>query len=280
MNTAGPAHFVTYATDTFRSTAQQLVRSADACGFDATRVMGPGDLDHDGFATRNAAILAGKRGAGFWIWKPFIIARAVAMLPPGGILLYCDAGRDDYYRFTRFPQRLVDHVRRTPAGFLTGVSIGHLGPVSQWTKRDCLEIMGASDGDIPARPVISATWSLWSDTAAARDYLRQWQAFSEDPRCLTDMPNVLGKENFPDFEDHRHDQSINSVLSHTMNAPYLEITKSRVQRTLRLRPRSTVGNLFYKRPGNVDDQLRADSPFLVAREALRLKTRALRKTRS
>jgi hypothetical protein len=40
----------------------------------------------------------------------------------------------------------------------------------------------------------------------------EWLAYASDPRLITDTDNTLGKQNLPRFREHRHDQSIRSLL--------------------------------------------------------------------
>jgi len=64
-------------------------------------------------------------------------------------------------------------------------------------------------------------------------FVANWLTFASDPRAVTDQPNELG-ENLPGFKDHRHDQSVFSLLckkwdvyagtdpsQHGMNDPYI-----------------------------------------------------------
>lgn len=262
-------HFVTYANGDFVPRARVLVMSAMAAGFTHGTVFGPNNLTGTDFARRNRDILCQPRGAGYWLWKPFIIRQVLEKCKPDDIVFYCDAGRLDYYRFTHFPKHLVARLRANSAGFLLGPAVGHLGLIGDWTKRDCLLLMNADDQATRSKPLLM-TWSLWTPSTMAFRFLDRWQNYAEDERCLTDMPNTLGQEDHPGFREHRHDQSILSILAHQCGAPYLDFSSTLVDRIIRLRPRSTIGNFFYKRPENADDLLRLDNPFILIREFLRL----------
>lgn len=51
--------------------------------------------------------------------------------------------------------------------------------------------------------------------------LLEW---SQNENILTDTPNITG-ENYPTFKDHRHDQSVLSLMAHKYNIK-LEIDPS------------------------------------------------------
>lgn len=247
--------------------------SALAQGFSDGKVFGPHDFAGTEFARRNRDILSQPRGAGYWLWKPFLIRQMLERSQPDDIVFYCDAGRLDYYQFTRFPRHLMAQLRANDNGFLLGPAVGHLGLIGDWTKRDCLLLMNADDEAIRSKPLLM-TWSLWTPSTMAFRFLDRWQHYAEDCRCLTDMPNTLGQDNHPGYREHRHDQSILSILAHQCGAPYLDFSSTLVDRLIRLRPRSTIGNFFYKRPQNADELLRRDNPFMLVSEFSRLKREA------
>lgn len=262
---------ITYSTGKFEQNALALCDSAKSCGFDSVECLNPGVFANTTFAARNKAILSASRGAGYWLWKPYIIKQQVDHLSKGDVLLYSDAGRTGYYQFTTLPIRLLELVASSEMGFLTGVAIPHLGPIARWTKRDCLRIMEA---DVPAmheKPIVQTTWSVWTNTHAARDFLDAWLHYCEIKSCLTDAPNELALDNLPQFVSHRHDQSICSILAHKKSAPFLDFSTSVTHSLLALRPNSELGNTFYKRAQNANDLLSGASPAILLREYFRLR---------
>lgn len=265
-------HLITFATAGFVPQAEALVASALAAGFAHGAVLGPDDLAGSDFASRNREILSQKRGAGYWLWKPFLIRRALENIDSTDIVFYCDAGRTDYYQFTHFPTNLVSHLRANDSGFLLGPAVGHFGSLEDWAKRDCLLLMKADNKNLRSKPLLM-TWSLWTPSETAFRFLDEWQNYAEDPRCLTDIPNTLGRPNHLGFRDHRHDQSIMSILAHQMNAPFLDLSHTLVQKLINKRPNSELGQTFYKRPQNIEDLLGGASPLILLREHLRLRNR-------
>jgi hypothetical protein len=238
---------ITFATEEFAPQAEALIASSLDVGFTDGTVFGPDDLVELDFAIRNLQTLSQKRGAGYWLWKPFLIRRVLQNLQPSDVVFYCDAGRTNYYQFTSFPTHLAARLKANSSGFLLGPSIGHLGTIENWTKRDCLQLMKADNQSIRNKPLLM-TWSLWTPTELSFRFLNAWEEFAEDPRCLTDLSNTLGKPNYECFRDHRHDQSIMSILAHKLHAPFLDFSETQVQKLINIRPNSDLGHNFYKRP--------------------------------
>lgn len=236
--------FLSYADGAFTPARDALCDSARAAGFDRGLARGPGDLD-PAFAAAHRAILSQPRGGGYWLWKPQIILQELERLAEGDLLVYSDAGRTDYYRFTRFPARLAARARHQ--GFLAGVVTPQHGPLSRWTKRDTFLLTGTDTVAMQVRPPVQATWSFWTRSEAALRFLTLWRDACCDARALTDIPNELGQPNLPGFRDHRHDQSVLSLLAWREGAPVLDYRATGAFRILGLRPQAKVAHLFLKR---------------------------------
>lgn len=260
--------FLSYATGAFSSARDALCESALRVGFDEAIACGEQDLDRE-FVRKNAAILSEKRGGGYWIWKPQIILQTLAKLSPGDILVYSDAGRSPYYQFRKRPDLLIAKARAQ--GLLTGVAIAQHGPLSKWTKRDAFKRLRLDRPEIHASAVVQATWSFWTPTQAAFSFLEAWREVCEDAACITDQPNVEGAENLPDFQDHRHDQSLSSLLTHARNAPYLDYSKTPLFKILALRPQSQIAHHFLKRIEDAEAMERGEMIQGLVRGFLSLK---------
>lgn len=242
--------FLSYASGSFIQARDELCQSALAVGFDEARARGPEHLD-PAFVEENQDILSQSRGAGYWLWKPQIILQELMKLKKGDLLVYSDAGRSSYYQMSKFPKKLADLARKK--GFLLGPTIGQHGPMSQWTKRDAFVLLDMDRDNIYQLPPIQATWSFWTPCEDAFKFLEEWIRVCEDPRILTDMPNTQNLLNTQDFQDHRHDQSVMSLLAYKNKAPYLNLRHSIIERLLKMRKKSGLSHLFSKRISDIED---------------------------
>ena len=263
----GRSVFISYAADLaaplpkapdFRANRDRLCKSALAVGFDNALPLGPGDLPAD-FRLRNAALLAAPRLAGYTMWKPQVILQCLGSLGPKDLLVYCDAGRSDYYHMRRFPVALASRARRD--GFIAGPVVRQHGPMRKWTKRDAFVLLGMDGKKIASQPQIQATWSFWTPTAAAFAFLRAWRDACEDPRLVSDAPNTQGLPNYRDFIDHRHDQSLLTLLAYRNGAPVLDYRGRGLFPLLRLRRRSGLAHGFLKR---IDDAEAMERRLMLA----------------
>jgi hypothetical protein len=58
-----------------------------------------------------------------------------------------------------------------------------------------------------------ASFSLWKKSNFTIDFINEFLDYAQDERLITDLENQCGYPNYPDFKEHRHDQSIFSLLS-------------------------------------------------------------------
>lgn len=269
---------VTYATPEFEGNRDRLVLSAKRAGFAKVVALGPEDLVATDFWRRNQAVLTLPRGGGYWLWKPYIIRMVLRECYADDVLVYSDAGPDEYYSFSALPVRVARLALSSPMGFLLGTTTPQHGTMRAWTKRDCLVLCGGDRPEIYERPQIQATWSIWTKTDLALRFLDDWLAACEDPRCLTDIPNQCGLPDHDGFIDHRHDQAIASVLAAVRGVPGLDVARLRYawgySALLRRFQGSEASHRFQKRLGNIELLLAGvPAAALFLKELLRMRLR-------
>ena len=81
-----------------------------------------------------------------------------------------------------------------------------------WTKRDAFILMDSDTAQYTDTKQIMSSFSLWKRTASSMKLADEWLSYAQDERIITDIPNQSDKDNYPGFQEHRHDQSIWSLL--------------------------------------------------------------------
>lgn len=169
------------------------------------------------FFKENEEILKESRGAGYWLWKPFIIKNALDSCDENDIVVYMDAGSD-----RPFPSNIENYIKvcEDQGGFyFTG---------STWLnkffiKRDCYHFMDCDHEDYYNANQINAAFIIFKKNAATLNFVEEWLKYAKNKHIITDLPNICGKEDLPDFIDHRHDQAILSILHKKYNLPNPQI---------------------------------------------------------
>ena len=170
------------------------------------------DLMTERFWIRNSFILNRPRGAGYWIWKPYIILKTMENLDYGDIVMYSDAAVEVIEDLTP----LFDMCPKVNNGKLFFRLAGH-HKNRTWTKRDTFVLMGLDEPKYWDAYQTSASYHLWIKSDENIAYLKEYQKYLKDPRIVTDDINLAGKANHLEFEDHRHDQSVLTILATKYN---------------------------------------------------------------
>jgi hypothetical protein len=123
----------------------------------------------------------------------------------GDLLVYSDAG--SYYQSSVQP--LVDKILQDKNGVLSFELKGLIE--KEYTKKDTFVLM---DLDYPKYTDSSqreATYIWIIKNQFTVNLIDEYLKFAQNENIITDIPNIKG-DNYDIFKDHRHDQSIWSLL--------------------------------------------------------------------
>jgi hypothetical protein len=203
---------VCYANRKFAAAQRWLVHSARRFGFDEICVYRERDLKRTTFFEKHRDILTLPRGAGYWLWKPYYIAHVLRESAPGDIVAYIDSGIE-----------IIADLKPVVDICASGRGIAlfqvHGGHNIIWTKRSCLAGMGCDEPRYHRAQQVMGGFQFYRNCPDSHEFLRQWLDYCCQPQLLTDAPNPPGMENYPEYIDHRHDQSIISLLAARWELP-------------------------------------------------------------
>ena len=205
---------------------------------DSTLAYGPENID-SAFYNENIVILTQKRGGGYWLWKPYIILKALEQTNEGDYVFYTDAGMI----YSHSIKILIQHMTRDRQDIC--LSSGFV-PAKDWCKRDCFILMGCDNELAYEKTMVSGGYVLIKKTDRAVTFVRDWLKYAKDERISTDIPNQLGKPNIKGFKEHRHDQAILSNLCFKYNIePYKAMSHVDEPRAHRSALKGNVGVYGY-----------------------------------
>jgi len=162
-----------------------------------------------GFYLRNINVLRRNGGAGRWLWKPYIVVKALREeMADGDVLFYCDSGAHFIGPITP----VTELCGRDTAKPLLLFTLHPVHTNRQYTKRDTFHYMDMDRPPYPDMTHILASFFLCRKTPFTLAFFEEWLTFAQDPRILTEAPNTCGLPNYPEFFQHRFDQSILSLL--------------------------------------------------------------------
>lgn len=159
-------------------------------------------------------ILMNPRGFGYWIWKAYLINKVMKEAQEDDVIMYCDCGNEIDVRKKDEIIKLIDVVKKDGlmATFPGKTDTTHIDEI-KWNKRDVLNFFEIDEHN----PILTtkqrqANPILVCKTSVTESFVNDWNSIGlNNNHFLNDYPSYA--ENFPEFVEHRHDQSIFSLLS-------------------------------------------------------------------
>lgn len=153
-------------------------------------------------------IFAYKRGAGLWLWKPYIIHKALSSINEGDWLFYSDAG-------VTFINDLKHLTKCAESNNLDIFTVEQPLLCRQFTKRECYVKLGVQDhGENQALGLL-----LLRKSAVSMRFVEEWLRLCEDEELLSPKRFYPEIEEWQDFYAHREDQSLLSLLRDKWGLP-------------------------------------------------------------
>jgi hypothetical protein len=219
-------HLCAFADSRLKKSSDRLLSQARKFGgFDSIRIFDETDLDEAFREEFRDKLRPDVRGFGYWVWKPQIILQTLAAAEQDSIILYLDIGchlnPGGKHRFGDYIERFQSSEKFVMAG---DVSPSHLERT--WTKGDLLDYFGVRhDESITNTSQIATTFSFFKKNNSSIDFLQNWLAvFRHDFALADDTPSKT--ENLPSFIEHRHDQSIFSILSKQAGLEIISVSET------------------------------------------------------
>ena len=198
-------YLVTFGALTFEKTRWRLANQAKETGwFDNIFVYGEEDIKHF-----NKSIY-GMRGAGYWWWKPCITLMALDQIENDSILLYLDAGCSLNIKGAN---RFYDYVNlcESSPGFVGfGGKPTEFAGDRHYTKRDVLKLLDCDYPKYLDTGQIGSGIYFVKKNDFGINLITEFKQLCNIQHMINDEPSF--NEEYSDFIEHRHDQSVLSLL--------------------------------------------------------------------
>lgn len=213
--------YVTYASGPFeRNLKPNGWFARHGLGADEVLLLTRQDLEADPIYIQYRDIFDARRGAGFYAWKAWCVWKAYEAAGQDDIVVYHDCGTGLRYKTFFRPTRLLALALKK--GCIAGVRSPQYGPNRKWNSRKCLKAMNADREDILNADQIETSISVWPKNALSELMLAEWKRFSFDFDSIRDATPAEMAEQYPDFVEHRYDQSIMTNLAWLHGAGWVD----------------------------------------------------------
>lgn len=173
------------------------------------------------FYQKNKAILDQRRGAGYWLWKPYFILETLKMMHENDILIYLDSG----VSVKNSVQPLVDLFNSDDVNIVlfenNHTNLCHV-------KKDAFDIVGADESCRNKKQMEGGFIALKKNKESIA-FMEQWLHYCCIEQAITDTPSKA--KEFDEYRGHRHDQALLSLCYY--KNPYKIKTVTRHRRPVR-----------------------------------------------
>lgn len=217
-------HLLSFADSSLGGSRKRFIRQARSMKFfNSVKVFDENNLSEKFRSQHSSIVRKGVRGFGYWIWKPEIISQRIKSIKTGDVLIYADVGfhicpagknrlRAHILELTKSHHDMLVFQASEPTEY--PVYDGRALPLyldSHWTKGDLLDALNMRSTPSIHTPTIGAGLIFVKKTPTAQEFIEKWRDFSNrHPGLLDDSPSQ--SENLDGFVEHRHDQSLFSLL--------------------------------------------------------------------
>jgi hypothetical protein len=169
-------------------------------------------------------LILGSRGFGYYCWKPQIILQALEKIQFGDILQYTDVGchlnvngkkrlLEYFYITNKSPKSILAFQLKIPVGSFKhdGRSLP-LWKEAEWNKGDLIDFFNVrNNNNILSTPQVESGVIFIKKSIESIRIIKQWRnTIFENFSLIDDSPSLAS--NIYGFKEHRHDQSIFSLL--------------------------------------------------------------------
>lgn len=201
-------HFICFLNKTRREICDSHIRITNEAltsnMFSSIKCFSEDDFDLEWKQRNESFIKNNTRGYGYWIWKPQIILQVLKTLEEDEVLVYADCGCEIQYS-----PRIHDYKEILKTKDMIAFSCISLGFTDRkFCKKDLLDFLNHTEDTFH----LEATSIIIKKNNRTIRFLERWVELCEvnNHHFVDDSPSV--SPNFQEFIEHRHDQSIFSLL--------------------------------------------------------------------
>lgn len=201
-------YLLNFADEKYRR-AQQVNTwtSKYIAGFDRVIEFSPDSIDAD-FRSEHNRIFKYKRGAGLWIWKPYLISKMLEQVEEGDIVFYLDSGAF-WVKCAKPIFRIIEKENY----YISVVPLKE----KQFTKRNVFTELNCMGDCYLNTNQVQSTMLGFKKTTGTVLFVKEWLKLCENIELLA--PDLIPDGVDESFYAHREDQSLLSLLCKKREIP-------------------------------------------------------------
>ncbi len=208
-------YFLIYKDDTHNEYIEKLIESIKTFGKNFEIIIfNKKDIDNE-FVEKNQRILNSQRGGGYWLWKPYIIYNTLQKLNDNDLLFYLDS---KYYFIDDFRKLFMNYMESNDIMIWKNKPNEPTSFMKNYCKMDV--IMKYNMYDKVFNKNAEDCWAgalILKKNEKNISYVKEWLDMCCIYENITDSKSIIKNKKL--FIDHRHDQSLLSIIIHKYNIP-------------------------------------------------------------
>ena len=200
---------LSFADENFKRTqdrySEQMMRSGI---FDKVITYSPSDFDSQFLEKNGDFIRRNKKGYGCWIWKPYFIRRTFEDIQHGDVVVYGDSGNELSGNNNLFLDKIMQVKNLSHLKLFASKNSWIL----RWTKSDLLLKNFPLYLPYLLKRMVEPGRLIIEKNYETIEFVNEWESLCNVHHLIDDSPSKI--PNNPFFIEHRHDQSIFSLLFH------------------------------------------------------------------
>jgi hypothetical protein len=192
--------------------AKQLIKKIEETElFDETILYTIEHLKHDEIFDKHSDFIKNnKRGYGYWLWKSYLLKKTMDQMKDGDIVLYLDSGCEINSTKKSYLQSMFELVKKD---YIIGSYSWF--PEKECTKMDVIVRLHMNDPIYVDTRQHQTSALLFLVCDKTRTLVKEWYEIGCDYHMIDDSPSI--HKNSIYFKEHKHDQSIFSLLTKKYN---------------------------------------------------------------
>lgn len=200
-------HFITFGNVKYQKSVKRICLEAEKIAvFDKVTGYGETELfSFPEFQQHRDFVYSNPRGFGYWLWKSFLTMKYMETMNENDILVYADAGCSLQEKGRKRILEYFEMVKNHPSGIL-GFALPQIE--KRWNKMDLVRYLNALE-HMNSNQLVGGIFVL-RNCEHTRNLVKMWYETGSNYSLVDDSPSNL--PNDPSFIEHRHDQSIFSLI--------------------------------------------------------------------
>lgn len=202
-------YFISYGNQNYKNSKDRIKQEAQNMGFDSVKIYGPENISED-FFRKTYPHIAHPRGAGYWLWKAFLLKTTFEQMNENDFCIYADAGCHVNIHGKKRLREYLKIISDDESGFLAFELTGFFEKM--FTNEKVFEFFNIDENDSlrETSQLVGGVLFLRKCPNTIKIVDEYYKLACEHPDLFSDVHNDYKRK--PDFRDHRHDQSILGIL--------------------------------------------------------------------